>query len=106
MISERNADLFMDLFPGDENKMAAAKFCKTFKRGFKLFNTTINSNSTDPANAMFREYLDEQKQILQDFLWYFENWTNIGQCIFHHGGIIAIKGLLKLHDIFSTYFVL
>lgn len=47
---------------------------------------------------MFREYLEEQKKISKDFLWYSDNWSNIGQCIFNQGGIIAIKGLLKLHE--------
>ena len=85
-ISETNAALFEDFFPGDVQKATAAKFCRAIKKGFKV----LNSNGVN--RPLFGgENLTHQKEILKDMLWYFQHLKNLGNCQFHKGAIMTIK---------------
>ena len=87
-ISETNAALFEDFFPGDVQKAAAAKFCRAIKKGFKV----LNSNGID-SPLFGGENLTHQKEIIKDMVWYFQYLKNVGNFQFHEGTIMTLKGI-------------
>ena len=102
LFSETNSALFREYFPHDEQKQFAAKFCTIMKRGFKLLTTTGNESVTDFYNAPFGgEHLPQQKALLMEMLWFFQNLEDIGNCTFPRGAQMTIKGILKLQVILS-----
>ena len=82
MISENNANLFMDFFPNDVRKVAASKFCRAMKRGFKVLTSTqSNIESNNFLYAPFGKFNDLQTQALMDMNYYFKNIENTGRCV-------------------------